>query len=450
VSLFTPRPRRYAGEAMLDLIPSRRPVKMGSVAVTSDTAMRHSAVWACLRLRSNLMATFPLDLFRKERIDGVDVRVTLPTPQLLIEPGGPQWDYLHWMKARQMDLDRAGNCIGLITEKNALGLPARIDLQPIDKCKVIRKATSGNLVYKIDNKEYAPEKVWHERVNLIAGLDVGLSPIAYAAWTIGEYLSLQQFALDWFGAGGVPKARLRNTQKTLKDKEAGIIKDRWKASISNGDLFVHGSDWEYDFMQAEAMGSEWLEGRRFGLTDVSRFFDCPADLIDAAINAPGTITYQSALARNLQFLVMNMQPAVTLAENNLSKTQPKPRFVKLNTGALLRMDPETQAKVIHARILDKTLTNPEARALYDLPPLTLAEIAQFDVLYGAPRTNPTPGEPPTVKAAAEFAAEVEREAGFRAKRELAVTLAAWDALDAREPVHAIATVGERVWEEPSR
>jgi len=370
------------------------------------------------------MSTFPVDVYRKERIDGVDVRVALPTPQLLIEPGGPQWDYLHWMKARQMDLDRAGNCIGLITERNALNLPARIDLQPIEKCKLIRKGGTGALVYKIDNKEYAPEKVWHERVNVIAGLDVGLSPLAYAAWSIGEYLSLQQFALDWFGAGGVPKARLKNTQKTLNDKEAGVVKDRWKASISNGDLFVHGNDWEYDFMQAQSAGMEWLEGRRFGLTDVARFFDCPADLIDAAINAPGSLLYQTALSRNLQFLIMNLQPAVTLAENDLSKTQPKPRFVKLNTGTLLRMDPETQAKVIHQRLMDKTLTNTGARAFYDEPPLTAAEIAQFDVLYGAPRTNPTPAEPPAVKA------------------ELA---------DTRKPVHAVATVGEAIqWEEPNR
>jgi len=415
---------RAAGESMVDLIPRREGAKTGSVAVTSDTAMRHSAVWACLRLRSNLMSTFPIDLFRKERIDGVDVRVELPKPQLLIEPGGPRWDFLHWMKARQMDLDRAGNCIGLITEVNALGLPARIELQPIDKCKVIRRATTGKLEYQIDNKKYDPEKVWHERTNVVAGLDVGLSPIAYAAWSIGEYLSLQQFALDWFGAGGVPKARLRNTQKKLLPKEAGIIKDRWKASISNGDLFVHGNDWEYDFMQAQAAGMEWLEGRRYGLTEICRFFDCPADLIDAAISAPGSLVYQTALSRNLQFLIMNLQPAVTLAENNLSKTQPKPRFVKLTTSVLLRMDPETQAKVIGQRIKDRTLTNTEARALYDQPPLTPQQKAEFDALYGAPRTNPTPGEPPAVKA------------------ELA---------DTREPVRALATVGEAIqWEEPIR
>lgn len=415
--------RRAAGEAVAELIPRRESGRRGAVSVTGDSALRHSAVWAACRLRYNLMSAFPVGVYRKVG----DVQIEVSKPPILVEPGGKQWDYLHWMKASQFDLDRAGNTIGLITEKNSLGLPSRIDLQPIHKCQVIRRAVTNRLEYRIDGKLYQPEQVWHERANAVAGLDVGLSQIAYAAWSIGEYLSIQDFALDWFAGGGVPKARLKNTAKKLDMKEAGILKDRWKATVQNGDLFVHGNDWEYSMMQGMQVGMEWIEGRRFGLGDIARFFDVPADLIDAAISAPGSITYQSALQRNLQFLIMHLQPAVTLRENNLSKTQPTPRFVKLNTNALLRMDPETQAKVIHQRIVDRTLTPNEGRAFYDLPPLTPEQVAEFDILFGAPRTNPT-------------AAVTPPAAGNAGAHELA----------AEPPVRAIATVGKPLtWEEPS-
>ncbi|MDG4784345.1 phage portal protein [Micromonospora sp. WMMD1102] len=382
MSLFR-REKRHATIAPADqLIPGRSGGKRGAVQVTNDTALRHSAVWACLRLRADLMSTFPVDTYRK--VAGQQVEV--PKPPVLVAPGGERWDYVDWMYASQFDLDRAGNTLGLIVERNALGLPARIELQPIEVCSVTQKRDTGALVYRLDGREYGPEQVWHERQFVVAGLPVGLSPIAYAAWTIGEYLSIQQFALDWFGGGGVPKARMKNVAKTIDRNQAQQVKDVYQASVANGDLFVHGSDWEFSFLQAQNVGMEWIDGKRYGLADISRFLGAPVDLIEAAISAPGSITYQSALQRNLQFLVMHLGPAVARREKNLNKLLPAPRFVKLNTNALLRMDPQTQAKVITERINNRTLAPSEARAFYDKPPLTPEQEAEFDRLFGAPRS----------------------------------------------------------------
>ena len=105
---------------------------------------------------------------------------------------------------------------------------------------------------------------------------------------------------------------------------------------------MHGKDYEYDMVQANVAGTEWIEGRRFGLADIARFFQCPADLIDAAVSAPGTLTYASISQRNLQFLIMQLGPAVIRRQNKLSNLLPAPRYVKINTKALLQLDPETQ------------------------------------------------------------------------------------------------------------
>lgn len=363
------------------LIPPRGGATRGTVAVTTDTAMRHSAVWACIALRAGLMSSFPLDVFR--RVD--DIQIEMPKPPVLVEPGGPEWDYTDWMYASQADYDRSGNIIGLITQKNALGLPARIELAPASACSVLQKKGEYLPRYRIDGTEYTRDQVWHERQYVVPGLPVGLSPIAYAAWSIGEYLSIQDFVLAWFAGGGVPKARLKNVERIVPSKEAAILKERWKSSVKDGDLFVHGSDWEYDLLQAEEMGLEWLEGRRFGLPEVCRFLQCPADLIDAAISAPGSITYQTALQRNLQFLVMQLGPAVQRREKNLTKLLPRPRFVKLNTDSVLRMDPETRGKVLNEAIRWRRLAPSEARALDNRPPFTPEQIEEFTALFGAPR-----------------------------------------------------------------
>lgn len=404
MSLFTrgQRTSTVDGPPLFDGdIPTRpRSTGTGTVAVTEQTALRHSAVWACLRLRANLISSFPLDTFREV----AKLQVEVPKPPVLVEPGGAEWDYTDWMYASQVDMDRAGNTIGLITQKNALGLPARIELAPISACRVVQRKGEAQARYRIDGTEYTRDQVWHERQYVVAGLPVGLSPIAYAAWTLSESLSAQQFALEWFAGGGVPKARLKNVRKTVPGPEAQAIKQRFRSTVEHGDLFVHGADWEYDMIQAQQVGMEWLESRRYGLADVARFFDCPADLIDAAISAPGTLTYASITQRNLQLLIMHLGPAVQRREKNLSKLMPRPRFAKMNTDALLRMDPETRARVMAEKIKSRIMTPTEARALDNLPPLTPEQEAEFVRLFGAPRA-----EQPSSESRAQLAPWLEWE-----------------------------------------
>lgn len=365
-------------------IPQRPTQRAGTAVVTADTALRHSAVWACLRLRANLVSTMPVDLYR--RVGGIQVEV--PTPPVLLNPGGSRIpDIVEWMYSTQFDLDRSGNTFGIITAKDGLGFPARIELVPVADVTV--KVRGGKLSkYRIGNEDFNPEQIWHERQYTLSGMHVGLSPVAYAAWSIGEYLSVQQFALDWFGNGAVPSAHLKNTNKTVDPDAADEIKRRFKAATSNGDLFVTGLDWDYKMIQAEAAGSDWIEAKRYGIGDIARFFDCPGDLIDAAVSG-SSITYANMTQRNLQFLVMALGPAIIRRENALSSLTSRPRFVKLNTDALLRMDPATRAAMLRTQIESRQLAPSEAREIEDRPPFTEAQLAEFDRLFGK-GTSPTP------------------------------------------------------------
>lgn len=363
-------------------IPQRYSVRKGTVPVTNDTAMRHSGVWACLRLRANLISTMPVETYRKQG----DVRIEIPKPPVLINPGGESVDMYEWLYSSQVDLDRSGNAFGVISERAGTGLPSRIDLQPLDQCSIIVR--NGAIKYKFGKKEYEPQDVWHERQYTVSGIPWGLSPVAYAAWTIGEYLSIQDYATNWFGSGGMPKAQLRNTSKTVNPDDALTIKTRFKSSVENGDIWVTGNDWEYKPLQAEAAGNAWIEAKQFGIADVARFFDCPGDLIDAAVSS-GSITYASITQRNLQFLIMHLGPAIIRRENALSKLLAKPRYVKFNTDALLRMDTKSRADAVKVQIDSRTLTPTEARLIEDRLPLTPEEAAEFD-RYWPVKSVPVP------------------------------------------------------------
>lgn len=363
-----------------------RSVTASTPSVTSDSAMRHSAVWACLRLRADLISTTPIDVFR--RVNGAQVEVT--KPPLLVNPGGERVGIEEWLYSTQFDLDRFGNTVGIITSRDAMGYPSRIDLVAGDEVGV--RTRDGEVAeYRIGNTVYDPREIWHERQFTVPGMAVGLSPIAYAAWSIGTYLSAQEFALDWFASGAAPAGHLRNTMRTtIEENDATAAKAKFKAAIKNRDILVTGRDWEYSLQAIPGNTTMFLEEMQYGIADVCRFFGVPGDLIDAQTST-GSVTYASITQRNLQLLIMNLQPAYIRREKALTAALPKPHYVKFNTDAtVLRMDPEARTTAILSRVAGKTLAPSEARELDNLPPFTEQQITEFAELGIVARQTPAP------------------------------------------------------------
>jgi len=351
--------------------------------VSAEEAMRHSAVWACLRLRADLVSTSPVDCFR----DVAGRAIEVPTPPVLVTPGGSRVDIVEWLYSSQVDLDRFGNSFGLITARDGNGLPARIDLLPGEQVTVRTK--NGEITeYKVEGKTYDPMMIWHEKQYTVAGVPVGLAPLAAAALSVGTYLSAQEFARDWFSGRTIPGAWLKNTKKTLTNTESDAVKDRYKSSVQTGDPFVTGSDWDYTMSEVKASETEFINMMNYGGEDICRFLGVPADMIDCDTKS-GSITYANITQRNLQLLIVNLGPAITRRERALSNLLPRPRYVKLNTDAVvLRMDPRSRAEYNQILLESRQRAPSEVREKDDLPPFTPEQIAEINALLAPAKQLP--------------------------------------------------------------
>lgn len=349
--------------------------------------MRHSAVWACLRLRADLISSMPVDVFR--RFDGVQVEMS--KPPVLVSPGGKRMRWQEFCYSTQVDLDSVGNTVGIITERDASRIPRVIELVSIEDVTFRGK---GALLEKVivGRDEYDPDEVWHAKHYPLAGLAVGLSPIAHAARSINASLSAQEFATDWFANATAPGGHLKNVNKELKDGQAEAIKKKFKASVQSGDVWVTGNDWEYNMLSAKASESQFLEQQEFTVTDVARFLGVPGDMIDAPSKG-SSVTYANITQRNLQVLIMNIGPAISRREDAISAgLLPQPRYAKLNTGALLRMDLKSRYEAYKLGIDARFLPPSRALDLENMPPLTDEEKAEFAELFPA-RAATTGGTP---------------------------------------------------------
>ena len=378
--------RRTFGDNADSLVGRMTQGRVGASMVTADRALRHSAVWACLRLRADLISTSPVDVYREQ---GGRAKV-ITSPQVLVRPDGRN-DVTEWLYSSQMDLDRFGNCFGLIT-RDARTMPATIELLPAEAVTVLAKGSTIT-GYRYGGTVFDPYEVWHERQFTTAGSPVGLSPIAHAAMSILGYLSAQEFARDWFNGAAVPASSLKNTAKTISATEATEIKKRFRSTVQSGDVFVHGADWEFKMLGGNASEAQFLETQKFSIGDVCRFLGVPGDMIDAE-SSTGSITYANVTQRNLQLLIMNLGPAITRRERALSTVTPKPQYVKLNTDAVvLRMDPMSRVEMGKAQVEARLRVPSELREKDDLPPYTPEQLAEFAALFPSKAPTPSTGVP---------------------------------------------------------
>jgi HK97 family phage portal protein len=349
--------------------------------VSRDEALRHSAVWACLRLRADLISSMPIDVYRRMN----SMLVEMSKPPVLQSPDG-RIDFDEWAYASQNDLDAEGNTVAIIKATNGFGQASLLEPVPLGDVSVHLRG--GVVKYKVGGEDIDASRIWHERQYPVTGIPVGLSPIAKAASTVYGYLSAQQFAADWFSGTATPRMVLKNAARRVNAAEADTVKRRYKASMTDGDVFVTGNDWDFKLVDAQASTFSFLDERNAGVLDICRFLSVPGDMIDAN-TASGSITYANITQRNLQLLVMNLGGAVRRRERAWSKLVPSQQFVKLNREALLSMDIAGRYESYSTAIEKRFMAPSEVRALENRPPFTPEQIAEFDALFPRKQTTPT-------------------------------------------------------------
>lgn len=338
-----------------------------STAVTTSSAMRLSAVFACLRLLSEAVATLPLDTFTRTDT----ARVPFPTPGFLrFQP--PQCSRIDYMSQLVLSLLTDGNAF-VATPRNGLG--EVLDLIVLDPYRVQVDKAKGRLRILLDGKEYDPYwDIMHIPGMMLPGHLRGLSPIAYARETIGLGLAAQRFGQSFFENGALPGAMIE-APGGMSDDGIRRLKETWNAShqgVGNANrlgLLTEGA--KLTKVSIPPNDAQFLETRAFQVPDVARIYGVPPHLIADASNST---SWGSGLAeQNLAFGQFSLRPWVTrieVAHDRLLTTQGLPDvFTKLNLDALLRASQETRYKNYATGIKWKFQLPNEARRLEDLPPI---------------------------------------------------------------------------------
>lgn len=340
---------------------------------SADQSMRLSAVFACLRLLSEAVATLPLDTFL--RAEGTR-RPYRPRPEYLSfqPPQGSRIDYLSQV---MLSLLTAGNAY-VATPRDDLGIP--VDLVVLDPTRVtVVRGERGAVAYRVNEKLYDDFDIMHIKGMCMPGASVGLSPLGYARETVDLGLSAQRYGAAFFANGALPGAVIEapgEFPREAAERVAAMWNSRHQGVGNAARVGVLTRGATLNKVSISPDEAQFLQTRQFQVPDVARVFGVPPHLIADASNST---SWGSGLAeQNLAFGQFSLRPWVDRIEDahgRLLTTHGLPDvFVKLNMDAMLRAGTRERYEAHAVGIASGFLTRNEARRHEDLPPIPGGDI----------------------------------------------------------------------------
>lgn len=323
------------------------------IHVTPDRAMQLSAVWACVRLIAETVASLPLEVYRRLPDGGRERAADHPMRKRLhSEPNETMTSFVaREMLATQLLL--TGNCYAPILR--TFGNVEDPEILPVPSRGVrVRRATSGELVYDVtlpDGKTLNP--IPQANMLHVPGLSfdgvLGVSPIRYAAQSIGLGLAAEQYGASFFGNGSTPAGYIK-VPGSLNPEQAKAMREAWYAAyggLRNANrtavLFENA---EFHRTGVPPEEAQFIQTRKLQAADIARWYRVPLHMIGELDRA----TFSNIEHQQLEFVTHTLRPWLVRFEQELNRKlfpsrttgEPNALYCEFNVDGLLRGDIKTR------------------------------------------------------------------------------------------------------------
>ena len=347
--------------------------------MTKRGALQLSTAWSCVKLRSRVIGTLPMQVFRmKGGAPEID-RTHWLYPILRFKPNAEFTASRYWQAAiSSLDLD--GNAyFEKLRGSNDERIAALGWLNP-SLMEADRK--NGRIEYwytdpiKRTRRQIQPDNLVHVR-QFSNGDIKGMSAIAYGARSLGLARDTAHAAAATFGNGLRPGGFFDTGGRVLDDpqradfKKAFITDRRGPENAGWVGLLEGGFKWTEVKINAE--DAQMLESRRFDVEEICRWFDVPPIMV-GHVSEGQTMWGTGVEELILQWLTTSVAPTCIDLEQQLETDLLSPAdraagvFIRINIDALMRAKAADRATFLSTMVGAGLMTRNEGRSKENLPP----------------------------------------------------------------------------------
>jgi HK97 family phage portal protein len=309
-------------------------------SVNERSAMQTTAVYACVRILAETIASLPLNLYVYVD-DGKKRAREHPLYSILHDAPNPEMTSFIFRETLMSHLLLWGNAYAQIVRN---GLGEVIGLYPLmpDKMSVSRDENK-ELIYTYHkgsgNVTFFRDEILHVPGLGFDGL-IGYSPIAMAKNAIGIAMATEEFGASFFSNGASPGGILEHPG-TLKDPSK--VRESWnqlfQGSGKANRVAVLEEGMTYRPIGIPPNEAQFLETRKFQTEEICRIYRVPPHLVADLDKA----TFSNIEHQSISFVVHTIRPWLVRLEQAmnlqlLSEADRKRFFTEFNADGLLRGD----------------------------------------------------------------------------------------------------------------
>ncbi len=328
------------------LIPGRPQFQsLAGVTVDSESAIRMSTVYSCVRLLADTVSSLPVGAYvRRGRNRLPYATIYGEQPKWVARPN-PETTRLEFYEQIVTSFKLEGNAY-ILTIRDDLGdVQELYVLDPIG-VRIVRPRAGEPLIYYVKIRD--TQGVYEERLTdkellhipdfRLPGQRYGLSPITACRTTLGAAMAADVYAASYFGNAANPGGVIEVPGELTEEQAADIGRD-WNLTHTGpyraGKIGILSGGASFQPLQINAQDAQLLDTRRFSVEEIARIFRVPLSLLGHPV--AGAMSFASVEAQNLSFVQHSLRPILERIEQSLSTLLPEPDgFIRFNLDALLR------------------------------------------------------------------------------------------------------------------
>lgn len=388
------RPERPSGPLTsavdaLDLLPRHDAGRH----VSEKTSLEMAAVWRAVNLIAGSSSALPLKTYDTERARVPSV-VDDPHPDLTaFELFEAMWfSLLLWGNAYHQKIrDRNGEVVEL--------WPLPASRMQVGRITPSDDFPGGKIFKLLDGKGEAhilsARDVFHIPGPGYDGI-TGVSPVRLASQGIGLALAAEEYGARLFGSGSL-LAGILQTEQRLDQPQAEALKERWSAMTAglrrSHEIAVLGSGAKFQPITMPNTDAQFLESRKFQVTEVARWFGIPPHML---FDLEKSTSWGTGIeAQSIGFVVYTLRPWLSRVEQRITKELlPAGTYAEFTVEGLLRGDSAARAAFYRTMVEIRAMNPNEVRVRENLEPYDGGDVFE--------NPNITTGEPnPAALSAAQ-------------------------------------------------
>jgi HK97 family phage portal protein len=331
--------------------------------VTFDSAMQLSAVWACVKLLAETIASMPLTVYKVTE-SGRKIATNHPLTLLFSGKVNRYQTRIEFFETVLLNLIIHGNSYCLIQRLNG----RIIGLLPLMAAQVeVTLLADGSVVYEYHHDGgvtvYAAESIWH--LKIMGNGIIGLSPLDHQRNTLGIAQAAESAVTKIYRNGSKPSGVLSVDKFLTPDQREQLRQKYYTLAESNQDRFmVLEGGLKFTAISLSPQDIELLSSRKFQLSEICRWYGVPSIMIN---DTDGSTSWGSGIAQIMDgFYKVTVRPILEKIEcsmlvNLMAPGESLRHEIEFDFNALTRGDMKTRMEAYRTAVHGGIKTPNECR-----------------------------------------------------------------------------------------